>query len=101
MCSVNYEMYVYTTKSCLYCMNLKKRLRDLGFKYTELDVQSNLDTFKKIMDRTSTDEVPVVLVNNQILVPRLSFNDIDTLVSLIIKIIEGDSGRKKTEMDNV
>lgn len=78
-------MKLYTVEGCPFCIELKGRLGDMNYKYEEIDVDldENEEEFNIIMSKTGNDSVPVVLVDDTLLAPDVSFEGIDELMSII------------------
>jgi glutaredoxin len=78
-------MKLYSIENCPYCNQLKEMLTTNGINFIEIDVNDpkNEDEFNKLYEITKCDDVPMVLVKNQILIPNVSFRSIDELFGLI------------------
>lgn len=76
---------IYSIPSCPYCVELKEILTTEGIAFTDVDVSlsENSEEFDKIYNITKSDEVPVVLIGKQILVPNVSFTTIRQGADLI------------------
>jgi len=80
---------LYGYEDCPYCQELKEHYEknDIVFDYVDVNLNENKSEFKKIMELGKTDSVPVVLVNNTILSPDISFKSIDEAFSLTKKFL--------------
>lgn len=80
---------IYTVENCPYCTELKGFLTNEGVEYHEVNVNlpENSEEYKKLHDFTKCDEVPIVRVGNQILVPNVSFSSIREAVDLTKKFL--------------
>ncbi len=80
---------IYTIENCSFCTDLKNSLDSLGIIYYDVDVNlpEHEEEFNSIMDKTKTDDVPVVVVDKHILAPNVSFQSIEELVKLIIDLL--------------
>jgi glutaredoxin len=69
---------IYTIENCPYCMELKNLLTNEGIAYTEVDVNKdeNQAEFDKIYEVSKCNDVPMVRVGNQLLVPNISFKSL-------------------------
>ena len=76
---------VYSVENCPYCKELKEMLTNDGVEFIDVDVNKpeNEDEFNKLYEVTKCDDVPMVKVGNQILVPNVSFRSIKELFNLI------------------
>jgi glutaredoxin len=72
------KVFIYTIDSCPYCTELKEILSAEGVEFTDVNVNlpENEEEYNKIHDITQSEEVPIVRVNNQLLVPNISFQSI-------------------------
>jgi len=70
---------LYGYEDCPYCKELKEHYEknDVVFDYVDVELNENKAEFKKVMEIGKTDSVPVILVNNTILSPEISFKSID------------------------
>ncbi len=59
---------VYTTPSCPYCAKAKNYFRQLGLKYTEVDVSRDLRKAEELVRKTGQTGVPVIEIGNQIVI---------------------------------
>ena len=75
---------VYSVENCPYCKELKEMLTNDGVEFIDVDVNKpeNEDEFNKLYEVTKCDDVPMVKVGNQILVPNVSFRSIKELFYL-------------------
>ena len=75
---------LYTIENCPYCIELKKLLTKEGIEFTEIDVDKdeNQDEFNRIYEIAKCNDVPMVIVNNQLLVPHVSFNSLNECFTL-------------------
>ena len=69
---------IYTIENCPYCTELKKILTEEGIKFIDVDVnlEENEAEYNQIHEITKSDEVPIVKVGKQLLVPNVSFSSI-------------------------
>ena len=79
---------VYSVENCPYCKELKEILINEGVQFVDVDVNKpeNEEEFKKLYEITKCDDVPMVKVGNQILVPNVSFRSIKELSLLVKKL---------------
>jgi len=75
---------IYTIENCPYCRELKNLLTNEGIEYTEVDVNKdeNQVEFDKIYEVSKCNDVPMVRVGNQLLVPNISFKSLNECFQL-------------------
>ena len=80
---------VYSIPSCPYCVELKQKLMTENIEFKDVDVSrpENEAEYNKIVKISKCDEVPVVLVGSQLLIPNTSFSSIDEAVSITNKFL--------------
>jgi glutaredoxin 3 len=80
---------IYSIPECPYCTELKEILTNEGVEFTDVDVNlpENDEEYNKIHEMTKSDEVPIVLVNKQLLVPNVSFKSIREAADLTKKFL--------------
>jgi glutaredoxin len=80
---------IYGFKDCPYCTELKDILTTEGIEFKDVDVEltENQEEFNKIMEISKADEVPIVKVGKQLLVPNVSFRSIKEAAELVKKFL--------------
>ena len=80
---------IYTIEHCPYCVELKEMLKNEGIEYTEIDVNKpeNEAEYNKIYEFTKCEDVPMVKIGRQILIPEVSFKTIREASYLISKFL--------------
>ena len=80
---------IYGFKDCPYCTELKDILTAEGIEYKDVDVNlpENAEEFDKIMQISKAEEVPIVKVGKQLLVPNVSFRSIKEAAELTKKFL--------------
>lgn len=80
---------VYGFSACPYCKELKEILTKDGIQFIDVDIEQpeNQEEFNKVMEIAKADEVPIVIVGNQILVPNVSFQSIKEAAELTKKFL--------------
>lgn len=80
---------VYSMPSCPYCDDLKNKLKDKNIEFRDVNItlDENQIEFDKIKKVAIIDEVPVVRLFKQLLLPNVSFKTIDQAVSIIENIL--------------
>jgi len=81
---------IYTIDGCPYCSQLKEMLISEGIEFKEINVNlpENDAEYNKLHEITKSDEVPIVRVGKQLLVPNVSFHSIREAYSLICKFLK-------------
>lgn len=62
------KVQIYTTPTCVYCAAAKKFFGEKGVTFQEYDVATDLDKRKEMVERTGQMGVPVIMVDNDIVV---------------------------------
>jgi glutaredoxin 3 len=80
---------IYSIPECPYCTELKEILTQEGVEFTDVDVNlpENEEEYNQIHEMTKSDEVPIVLVKKQLLVPNVSFKSIREAADLTKKFL--------------
>ena len=80
---------IYGFKDCPYCTELKDILTTEGIEFKDVDVNlpENEEEFNKIMEISKAEEVPIVKVGKQLLVPNISFRSIKEAAELVKKFL--------------
>jgi glutaredoxin 3 len=80
---------VYSIPECPYCTELKEILKNEGVEFIDINVNldENQEEYDKIYEITKSDEVPIVLVNKQFLIPNTSFTSIREAADLTKKFL--------------
>ena len=80
---------LYTIPNCPYCTELKDLLIKEDIEFTEVNVNlpENQDEYNKLHEITKSDDVPIIKVGKQLLVPNISFKSIKEGFELAKKFI--------------
>jgi len=80
---------LYTIPNCPYCTELKDLLIKEAIEFTEVNVNlpENQDEYNKLHEITKSDDVPIIKVGKQLLVPNISFKSIKEGFELAKKFI--------------
>jgi glutaredoxin len=93
------RLYIFTTKGCPYCEQLKDLLYKEKISFFNLDVEANEDEYLPIIEQTGLDYVPAVMlldteVNQRAyLVPEKDFQTLIEAVELIKSNIYANAKR--------
>jgi glutaredoxin len=88
---------IYSIPECPYCTELKEILTKEGIEFTDVNVNlpENETEYNKLHEITKSDDVPIVKVGKQLLVPNVSFRSIREASYLVIKFLsESDTSPK-------
>ncbi len=80
---------VYSTPQCPYCTELKNLLIEEGIPFVDVNVNlpENEAEFKKLFEITKCDDVPMLKVGKQLLIPNVSFKSIKEAAETTKKIL--------------
>jgi glutaredoxin len=80
---------IYGFNGCPYCAELKEILTNEGIEFRDVDIQldENVEEFEKVRKISNADEVPIVKVGNQLLIPNVSFKSITEAAELTKKFL--------------
>lgn len=72
-------------EECPYCKEMKSLLDDANIEYTYIDVDliENAEIVEKVIDNNNIDSVPVIWIDDTLLVPEKSFQTIEEGFELI------------------
>ena len=62
------KVVVYTTPTCPYCIRTKEFFKDNNIKFESIDVSSDQEKAKEMIDKSGQMGVPVVEIEGQIIV---------------------------------
>lgn len=62
------KVTIYSTPTCHYCNMAKDYFNENGVKYEAFDVSVNLEKRKEMMEKSGQLGVPVILVDNEVIV---------------------------------
>lgn len=80
---------IYSVEQCPYCSELKDILTKENIEFVDINVNlpENEQEFKKLFELTKCDDVPMVKVGKQILIPNVSFRSITEAAELTKKFL--------------
>ena len=59
---------IYTTPTCPYCHSAKDFFKEKGIEYSEYNVAEDQDKAKEMVDKSGQMGVPVILIDDEVLV---------------------------------
>jgi glutaredoxin-like YruB-family protein len=62
------QVKVYSTPTCPYCIRAKKYLADKGVAFENIDVSSDEDALKQMVDISGQMGVPVLVIDGDVIV---------------------------------
>lgn len=80
---------VYSIPECPYCSELKEILTKEGVEFIDINVNlpEHEAEYNKLQSITKSDDVPIVKVGKQLLVPNVSFKSIREAADLTKKFL--------------
>ena len=80
---------VYTIPECSYCKELKEILKNEGIEFVDINVNlpEHEKEYNKLVELTKSNDVPIVKVEKQLLVPNVSFRSIREAADLTKKFL--------------
>jgi glutaredoxin 3 len=65
---MNKQVIIYSTPTCHFCHLAKEYFDTRGITYTNIDVSTNVDKRKEMIDLTGQMGVPVICIGDEIVV---------------------------------
>ena len=83
------KVRLYTIENCPYCIELKNKFIADGVEFIEIDINKpeNEAEYNKLFEITKCDDVPMVNIGYQILIPHTSFRSINEAFELTKKFL--------------
>ena len=83
------KVKIYSIPNCPYCTQLKDLLTKEGIEFDDMDVNlpENEVEYRKLHEITKSDDVPIIKVGKQLLVPNISFQSIQEGFELTKKFL--------------
>ena len=80
---------IYSIEDCPYCTELKNILTEEGIEFVDVNVnlEENEAEYNQIHEITKSDQVPIIKVGKQLLVPNISFATIQEAADLTKKFL--------------
>ena len=80
---------IYGFKDCPYCTELKDILTSEGVEFKDVDINlpENEEEFNKIIEISKAEEVPIIKIGKQLLVPNVSFQSIKEAAELTVRFL--------------
>jgi glutaredoxin len=85
------KVTVYVINNCPYCKKLENLLSEANIDHetVNIDTEEGNKLFEPVHALTKSEMVPTIVVGEQILVPEIGFNTIDTAFQLIQMLLDG------------
>jgi glutaredoxin len=86
---INTMVKIYSIPDCPYCAELKEILTKEGVEFIDVNVMlpENDAEYNQLSQITKSDDVPIVKVGKQLLVPNVSFKSIREAADLTKKFL--------------
>ena len=83
------KVKIYSIPNCPYCTQLKDLLTKEGIEFYDVNVNlpENEIEYRKLHEITKSDDVPIIKVGKQLLVPNISFQSIQEGFELTKKFL--------------
>lgn len=80
---------VYSYDSCPYCTQLKSILAEYGINFLNIDITlpENKEDYDAVVGFSNCHELPIISIDNQLLIPEISFRSIPEAANLTKKIL--------------
>lgn len=80
---------IYTIDHCPYCTELKELLIKENIDFIEVNVNlpENEDEYNRINEITKNNEVPIIKIGRQLLIPNVSFKSIKEAAETTKKLL--------------
>lgn len=80
---------IYTITNCSFCAELKELLKTENIEFIDVnvDLDENEAEYNEINRISQSDDVPIIKVGKQLLVPNISFQSIKEGVELVKKFL--------------
>lgn len=62
------KITIYTTPTCPYCARAKNYFKQLGLRFTEIDVSKDPSAAERLVKKTGQTGVPVIEIGNHVIV---------------------------------
>jgi glutaredoxin len=82
------KIKIYSIPECGHCNRFKELLTEKGYKFTDINANlpENEAEYLEIYEACGVDSVPVIRIENELLVPTKSFETIDEAVLRTIEL---------------
>lgn len=80
---------IYSFPECPYCKELKEIYDTEGIEYRDVNIslEENSEEWNMISEASKAEEVPVIKIEKQLLVPNISFKSINEAVEITKKFL--------------
>lgn len=84
---------VYSIPDCPYCTKIKELLTNENIPFVDINVYlpQNKEESDRLFDMTKSDQVPILIVKKQILLPDVSFTTIDECFNIVKKLLSEEN----------
>jgi glutaredoxin len=87
------NLIMFSLNGCGFCENMKKRLHKESIPFTEYEINDHLDLWNQVVSQTDSEYLPVFFIKEentkmgQVFCPKIDFNDEDTIIEILRKIL--------------
>lgn len=80
---------IFSFSACPYCTELKALLKGANIEFQDVDItlKENEAEFNEVVKITKCSDLPILQVNNQLLIPDTSFRSLNEALSVTKKIL--------------
>mgnify|MGYP001613827538 CR=1 FL=1 len=72
---MKHNVAIYTTPTCHFCRGVKEFFKKNKIKYTEVDVTKDKATLREMVEKSGSQGVPVILIDNDWEKVIIGFNE--------------------------
>ena len=80
---MNKKIYVYTTKDCPFCKDIKTTLKDNNIKFIEREKSNFNKEWQEIVALTRMPVFPTINIGSECLIPNRDFSSPEQLVDVV------------------
>jgi len=77
------KITIYTSKTCIYCDQVKSRLKESSIEFIEKDIVKSKEKWEEIYNLTGMPTTPTIEIDGEFLVPGRDFQQPEHLVEII------------------
>ena len=94
------KITIYTSKTCLYCNQIKDKLKESSIEFIEKDIVESKEEWTGVVGLTNNPITPTIKISNEFLLAGRDFQQPKQLIELISNFKEStyDEGRRSLEL---
>ena len=93
------KIYIYTTKDCPFCKNVKSTLIENNIEFTEREKSNFNNEWQEIVALTRMPVFPTINIGNECLIPNRDFSSPEQLIDIINYTLK--ENKKWTKEDRI